>query len=125
MTGERRDSLAVAWAAVGLSALIAGGTLAKDYFEGRTEVRVTSGVTSEDVAKLQKQGEDLTKSINALNVQIASMPTPRAVEALAARIDKHDGLISDLYNITTGIRHDVDNRLPPVVYRNPPKCPGC
>ena len=121
MTTERHqtNSLAVAWVAVGLSAFVALGTMAKDYFDTRTEIKVTGVVTTEDIAKLSKQGEDLTKSINTLNVQIAAMPTARALEGITARIDKNDGQIADLYNITTGLRHDVDNRLPPLTYRNP------
>ncbi|HTI81720.1 MAG TPA: hypothetical protein VL614_14830 [Acetobacteraceae bacterium] len=121
MTQERDqfNSLAVAWAGVGLAALVALGTLASAYYETKTKVEVTGVVTTDDIAKLAKQGEDLTKSINALNLQIAHMPTTSALENLAARLDQHTGQIADLYNITTGLRHDLDNRVPLPMYRNP------
>lgn len=116
---QSTGNLAVAWAAVGLSALVTLGTMTKDYFDSRTDLKITGVVTADDVAKLAKQGEGLTKSINDLNLQIAAMPTTRALEMTGARIDKDDGQITDLYNITTGLRHDLDNRLPPPVYRQP------
>lgn len=123
---SQSSSLAVAWAAVGLSALVTLGSVAKDYFKDNAAVTVTGVVTTEQVSKLTKQGEDLTrsindqtKSINDLNRQIAAMPTTHSIEVMAARMDGEDGKINDLYNLTTGLRHDVDNRLPPMTYRNP------
>lgn len=145
-------SLTATWAAIGLSAIVALGSLAKDYFVNRTEVTVTSNFTAADVlalrtqsnemtkalntitaqmgdvATLRSQGGELAKAITELNYKIALMPTTHSIEVVSSRIDNDESKISDLYNITTGLRHDVDNiRQPTLMFRNPPKCPasGC
>lgn len=145
-------NLTAAWAAIGLSAIVSLGTVTKDYLVNRTEVTVTSNATAGDVAALRKQYDDMTKALTTLteqmrdvaalrsqggelakaltdlNYKIALMPTTRSIEVVSSRIDSEDMKISDLYNITTGLRHDVDNiRQPTLLFRNPPKCPasGC
>lgn len=67
------------------------------------------------------QVSQLTDAVKQLAGKFDAMAKQSSVDALSARVDHDDGQIADLYNLTTGLRHDLDNRLPAPVYRNPPK----
>lgn len=109
MTGERHPpSNAAAWVAVGLTFLLVLGDVGDKYWGTASDGRVTSW-----------QVGQLTDSVKKLTDKLDGLVKQAALDALASRVDTHEGKIADLYNLTTGLRHDLDNRLPPPIYRNP------
>lgn len=105
--------------------IIIGGVLAdigKAFWSNASESKVTAGQVvnlSGQTNNLSSQVDKLSGALSTLNDKIGSLPSTREMGTLTARVDKTESKIDDLYNITTGLRHDVDNRLPPLVFRNP------
>jgi hypothetical protein len=93
-----------------VSVLMGAGYFGDRFWGNASDSRVTS-----------YQVAQLTSAVRDLASKFDGMAKQSSMDALSARVDHDDGQISDLYNLTTGLRHDLDNRLPAPVYRNPQK----
>lgn len=111
------------WLPVIIAVLVLMGDATYRWWDGWADSRVTSGqviTLTGQVTGLTGQVSSLSIAVNALKDTINAMPSTRTVDALSARVDRAEGAIADTSKAVAVLRADLDNRLPPVTYRNPP-----